>query len=177
VDQFDRQKLTNCSICGQSLENSASPIEVFSETGESRRRCASCLAKEHANSITTVEEADKSIDSLKDLVARLDKLIEQNPEMPSVSPGLEGIALTPLSVFRTLLFHLAETQSRRQEILTEDGSDARLAYEIKKAVAEEDYERAAELKRQQEHNRTTVGRAQAVEIDMKNFFDDGRFDV
>lgn len=153
MDQFDRQKLTTCSICGQSLENSASPIEVFGESSEARRRCAACLAKQHANSINSVEEADKSIDELKDLVSRLDKLIDQNPKIPRVPLGLEGVALSPLSVFRTLLTHLAETQSRRQEILTEDGSDARLAYEIKKAVAEEDYERAAELKRQQEHNR------------------------
>ncbi|MBX3416967.1 MAG: hypothetical protein KF851_05140 [Pirellulaceae bacterium] len=147
----NHHKLTTCSTCGQSLENSASPIEVHSETGETRRRCAACLAKEYANSITTVEQADRLNTELEDLIARVDRLIEQNPDTPTGFTSLAGLAATPLNSFRTLLIHLAEVQSRRQEILAQDGSEARLAYEIRQAVAEEDYERAAELKGQREH--------------------------
>ncbi len=127
-------------------------IEVHAETGQTRRRCATCLAKEYTNSITAVEQADRLNKELDDLIARVDRLIALNPETPALPSGLEGLAATPLNSFRTLLVHRAEVQARRQEILTQEGSEARSAYELKQAVAKEDFERAAELKRQREQN-------------------------
>ncbi len=135
-----------CLKCGQGLSGLASLMMVTPTSGATLL-CARCAAEQHANSFVSLEEADHFIEEATNLVETLEKFIENCPEMPAVPEGLDTVAMTPLSVYRTMQIHLAAFKSRRMEMLTEVGSRTRAEYEIKKAIEAEDYELAAELKK------------------------------
>jgi protein-arginine kinase activator protein McsA len=116
--------------------------------------CPRCAAEEHANSFESLEEADQFIEEVNGILKSLENIMAKRPEMPAVPEGMEAGAMTPLSVYRTMQIHLAAFNSRRMEMLTQAGSDARIEYEINKAVNAEDYERAAELKKQKVENQS-----------------------
>ncbi|MFN7876177.1 MAG: UvrB/UvrC motif-containing protein [Pirellula sp.] len=153
MNQSDSSKTKVCLKCGQKLDGFAS-IMISTPGARAEPSCPRCAAEEHANSFESIEEADQFIEEINGILTSLANIIAKNPEMPEVPEGMEAGAMTPLSVYRTMQIHLAAFNSRRMEMLIEAGSDARIEYEINKAIKEEDYERAAELRNQKVGNRS-----------------------
>lgn len=147
MNQSDSSKTKVCLKCGQKLNGFASILMSAPDT-QAQLACPRCAAEEHANSFESIEEADQFIEEINGILKSLENIMAKRPEMPDVPEGMEAGAMTPLSVYRTMQIHLAAFNSRRMEILTAAGSDARIEYEINKAIKAEDYERAAELKKQ-----------------------------
>jgi hypothetical protein len=110
--------------------------------------CSRCAIEQHANKLQTVEEADRCIAETMEEIEAVERLLAKFPQMPAVPEGLQGIAMTPLSIYKTFQHYLAAFTSRRLELIQEMGSEARLRYELDKAIETEEYERAAEIKRQ-----------------------------
>jgi hypothetical protein len=92
-----------------------------------------------------MEEIDSLIEEVSEQLAILEKIIGKVPKMPAVPGGLAAFAMTPLSVYGTLQDHLAAYKTRRMKLMTEIDSQARLKYELDKAIESENFERAAEL--------------------------------
>ena len=153
MSQADSSKTKVCLKCGQNFNGFAAIMMSTSGT-HAQMVCPRCAAEEHANSFESLEEADHFIEEVKGILKSLEKIMAERPEMPQVPEGMEAGAMTPLSVYKTMQLHLAAFLSRRMEMLTEAGSDARIAYEINKAIKAEDYERAAALKKQRVENRS-----------------------
>ncbi|TVS12593.1 MAG: hypothetical protein EA424_22435 [Planctomycetaceae bacterium] len=122
-------------------------VSVFAPS-EAFTICGRCAAEDHAKSLVSLAEADHIIEETTENLEELDELIKKCPQMPPLPEGLESIAVTPLSVYRTLQAYLAAFKSRRMEIIAEMESEQRLQYQIQKAVEAEDYELAAELDKQ-----------------------------
>jgi hypothetical protein len=93
---------------------------------------------------------DHFIQETTENLEELEKLITICPQMPRLPEGLESIAVTALTVYRTLQAHLAAFKSRRMEMIAEMESEQRLQHQIQKAVEAEDYELAAELNKQRQ---------------------------
>ncbi len=110
--------------------------------------CGRCAADDHAAGLVSIEEADHFIEETTMNLEKLEELIKLCPETTPVPEELEPFAMTPLKVYRALQAYLAAFKSRRMELMTEMGSEQRLQYEIRKAVDAENYELAAELKKQ-----------------------------
>lgn len=153
MSQPDSTKTKVCLKCGQKLNGFAS-IMISTPGVQAELSCPRCAAEEHANSFESIEEADQFIEEINGILKSLENIMAKRPEMPDVPEGMEAGAMTPLSVFKTMQIHLAAFNSRRMEMLIEAGSDARIEYEINKAIKEEDYERAAELKKKKVENRS-----------------------
>lgn len=141
-----------CEKCGQPMDKYASVLLVTSINEKAKPKCPHCAAQEHALTFTSIQEADEFISDTMEMLDKLERIIAKIPEMPEVPKELQPSAMTPLSVYRTLQVHLAAFKCRRLEMITEAGSQERLEYEIQKAVGAEEYERAAELKKQQDES-------------------------
>ena len=116
-----------CSKCGQSLKGYASTlfVSVFAPS-EAFTICGRCAAEDHAKSLVSLAEADHFIEETTEHLEELEELITKCPQMPPLPEGLESIAMTPLSVYRTLQAYLAAFKSRRMEIIAEMESEQRL---------------------------------------------------
>ena len=98
----------------------------------------------------SLAEADHFIQETTENLEELEELITICPQMPRLPEGLESIAVTPLTVYRTLQAHLAAFKSRRMEMIAEMETEQRLQHQLQKAVEAEDYELAAELNKQRQ---------------------------
>ncbi len=138
-----------CSQCGQVATGYASAAFVSpSQPGTPFILCGRCAADQHASTLHSIEEADQFIADAIEQIAVLEKIISKSPKMPEVPEGLGALAMTPLTVYRTLQAHLAAFKSRRLTLITEAGSEERLQYEIRQAIEAEDYELAGKLQKQ-----------------------------
>lgn len=112
--------------------------------------CDRCQVSRMVKNIRNIKELDEIIADYEELAKKIEDLIEQHPQMPDVPKGLEPYAQTPLTTYRGVQLGLAELKYRRMELLTKDGSEARLKYDIERALENEDYEKAARLRDQLE---------------------------
>lgn len=132
-----------CSLCGKTGES----ISIFHnpDTGKTDQICQSCMITMQSQSIKDLDEADRMLAEYEELSQRMESLIQSTPpeHMPEPMPG----AFTPMSMFKGIQAAIADLKSRRMELLTQEGGEFRLRYELKKALAEEDYEKAEELRK------------------------------
>lgn len=146
MENADEKLGFSCSRCGQPLDGVVAMNVVNSSGEKAKKVCARCLADEHANSLTSIEEVDRFIEEVTGSIESLERIIAMCPETLAIPKGMEG-AMTPISMYRTFQIHLAAYKSRRMELMTEMDSKTRIDYELSKAILAEEYERAAELKR------------------------------
>ncbi len=138
-----------CSQCGrEAAGGTLIALVSTAQPSSTHFLCGRCAAEQHASTLHTVEEADRFIAEVTEQLATLEKMISKFPQMPEIPQGLGALALTPLTVYSTLQFHLAAFKSRRMKLITEIGSEERLRYEIRLAIEAENYELAAELQKQ-----------------------------
>ena len=134
-----------CSICNKEAELTVPYINA--ETNETQDICMNCMSKHSIKQTKSVEEIDKVIKEYKKLISDLEELIKKMPEKMDLPEGLEAHAFTPRKLYSSLQKALAELKIQRLEKLTEAGSKVTFEYDLKKAVEEEDYEKAAEIKK------------------------------
>lgn len=136
--------MTKCTRCGQPAKGMLTMFNLSKM--ESSVVCGKCRAKEAALHFTKLKKVDKEIAEYEKLAGMYEELIAKMPEMPQVSEGLEGFAMTPLTAYSEIQDFLAAFKSRRMELLTQEGSETRLKYELKKSIEQENYERSAEIR-------------------------------
>ncbi len=138
-----------CSQCGRDAAGcTITALVSGAQPSSAYFLCGRCAAEQHASTLQTIEEADRFIAEVTEQLATLEKIIVKHPQMPEVPKGLESLAMTPLTVYGTLQYHLAAFKSRRMKLVTQSGSEERLRYEIQQAIEAENYELAAELQKQ-----------------------------
>jgi protein-arginine kinase activator protein McsA len=134
-------KCTNCGAEGETLVT-----YIHAQTGKTDLICGRCQAKDAANGYKTVAELDSAILKYEKIGSDLEDLIASGIEMPDVPKGLESFAHSPLTMFRDVQFSLAALRTRRVELMTHQDSSQRLNYELKKAIENSDYEKAAKIR-------------------------------
>ena len=134
-----------CSICNK--EGGMLVPHVNAETNKSQNICTDCLAKQSSQQAKSVEEIDNTIIEYEELLSKTEELIKLMPKEMAVPEGLENIAFTPMSMYNSLQKAVAELKTQRLKKLTEAGSEKALEYELKVAIENEEYEKAAEIKK------------------------------
>ena len=136
--------MTNCTRCGQPAKGMLTMFNISKM--ESSTVCGKCRAKDAALHFTKLKKLDKEIAEYEKLAGMYEALISRNPEMPNVPESIQAFAMTPLTIYSEIQDFLAAFKSRRMELLTQEGSETRLKYELKKSIEKEDYERSAEIR-------------------------------
>jgi protein-arginine kinase activator protein McsA len=134
----------NCTTCGEKAEGMIIKLDMSTMTPS--YICGKCMAKESNSQQNSLEDIDRQINEYEKLSLKYEELIQKMPLMPEIPKGLESFAMTPLTQYKSLQYHLAEAKARRLQLLTEKDSDARLEYELKKSLEEEDYEKSAQIR-------------------------------
>lgn len=138
-----------CSRCGQ--DPSPYGAVTFASADSSAAAeiiCGRCAAERQAAGIESLDDVDELIAETEEQIEILDRILSHFPQMPAALGGLESVAMTPASVYRTLQNCLAAFKSRRLELTQAMDSEQRLRHELDKAIESQDFERAAEIKRQ-----------------------------
>ena len=136
-----------CTTCGRSDLTLVTCIDA--STMKMKRVCPVCIQKGHPGEQQrkpTLKELDERIAEYEAIALKAEAFIKDCPEMPELPPALAHlakIAFTPMSHYKALQAVLAELKSQRMETLTNMDSDIRLQYELKKALAAEDYKQSA----------------------------------
>ena len=133
-----------CSVCGQ--ESTGLTTFVNAATFKATYICAKCQAEEMAKHIEDPAEIDELIEEYEEMAKKIESIIQRRPEMPEVPPALAAFAMTPLSLYQGIKLSIAELKIRRMELMTAVDSDERLAYELKKSIEAENYEKAAAIR-------------------------------
>ncbi len=136
--------MTNCTRCGQPAKGMLTMVNISKM--ESSTVCGRCRAKEAALRFKKLKKLDKEIAEYEELAGMYEGLIARNPKMPQVPKFIQAFAVTPLTLYGEIQDFLAAYKTRRMELLTEEGSETRLKYELKKSIEKEDYERSAEIR-------------------------------
>ncbi len=133
-----------CTQCGQR----GLGIAAFANTagGKTDYKCDRCMAKNQAQSIKSVREIDELIAQYEKLDKTLEDIIKQLPQPLDIPKGLGGFAMSPMSSYKSVQIFLAELRPRRMELLAEVENESRLQYELEKALKDEDYDKAAEIR-------------------------------
>ena len=108
--------------------------------------CMACAAKQHAETIHTLEEVDSFIAETEQQLQTLERIFQKQPKQPEVPEALNAIALTPMKVYRQMQAFLAAFKIRRMELCTATDSRSVLEYELSQAVERQDYETASKLR-------------------------------
>jgi hypothetical protein len=138
----------NCSRCGRS--DLPLTITFNSATFESQKICSVCMHNSGASGKSKrkvdVKKLDKEIAELEDLSKKYEELIKKQPEPDDLPPELARYAITPMSSYKSIQAMLADLRSQRMAAMTSMEDETRLNYELKKAVASEDYKKSAQLR-------------------------------
>ncbi len=136
-----------CKICGRTGQLHILGINL---SGGNPRNdvCQACQLKESLRDFKSLEDLEMFEARYLSLEKSTKEIIQAMPEALQAPKGLEGLALTPMSVFKHIQEVLAEIKVRRMELLTDEDSEFRLNYLLKKAIEEEDFEQADKLQRQ-----------------------------
>jgi hypothetical protein len=134
-----------CQRCGIQSDEITPVIAIGLPLGQITL-CPSCGAKEHADTIHSLEEADSSIADVEDHLQRLESLLSERPQQPDCIDKLQSFAMTPLKVYRQFQYSLAALKVRRVELRTAAGSRCVLEYELKQSLEKDDYETASQLR-------------------------------
>lgn len=136
-----------CKICGRTGQLHILGIDLSG--GDPKNDvCQACKLKQSLQEFKSLEELDQFESDYIDLEKQLKGTIQAMPEPLEVPKGFEGLALTPMSIYKHVQEVLAEIKIRKMEMLTEEDSELRLSYLRKKAVEEEAFEQASELQKQ-----------------------------
>lgn len=133
-----------CSVCGRTDVMLLTGINE--QTRQSDVTCLICQMRNALRDGSNLCVLDKQIEELEEMSGRLERLINLAPKMPDVPESLQQFAFTPLSTYKTVQAILAELRSLRMEALTDEDSETRLKYELKKSLEAEDYNRSAEIR-------------------------------
>jgi protein-arginine kinase activator protein McsA len=136
--------MTNCTRCGQAAEGMLTMVNTNNRAASTV--CGKCRAQEAALAFTKLKELDKEIAKYEELAGMYEGLVTRNPKMPEVPESIQAFAVTPLTLYGEIQDFLAAYKSRRMEIMTQEGSETRLQYELKKSIEKEDYERSAVIR-------------------------------
>ena len=134
-----------CSKCGRN----DLMLTMFANisTGEKGTLCPICM---RGNKTRTLKEIDDELREYEKIEKSLAEIIQDNPKMPNIPDELASFAYTPLSAYRSTQAAIAHLKTQRMELMTQVGSKERLEYELQKAVENEDFVKAAEVKKQLE---------------------------
>ena len=108
--------------------------------------CMACAAKQHADTIHTLEEVDNFIAETEQKLQVLEGLFQKQPKQPEVPEALHSIAMSPMKLYRQMQAFLAAFKVRRMELSTAADSRSVLEYELSRAVERQDYEAASKLR-------------------------------
>ncbi len=137
-----------CSNCGRT--DLSLTITFNASTMKRLQMCTVCLHNVGPGGVSkrkeSLKELDESIATYEDLSQKYESLIKEMPEMPELPDVLEKYAMTPMSAYKSIQAMLAELKSKRMKLMTEMDSEVRLNYELKKSLAQEDYEKSAEIR-------------------------------
>ncbi len=137
-----------CKICGET--DTPGVTFINASTLSSDYVCLLCQVKGQIVDTNELEELDESIRMYEDLSQKYEELVKVLPPMDEKQKGLP--AISPLGMYKTIQMALAAFRSRRMEILAGTDKESQLQYEINEALEKEDFEKAAELKKQLEES-------------------------
>jgi protein-arginine kinase activator protein McsA len=155
--------MTKCTECGQPAKGMLTMFNISKM--ESKTICGRCRAKKSALRFTKLKKLDKEIAEYEKLAGMYEGLISRNPEMPVVPEAIQGFAMTPLTIYSEIQDFLAAYKSRRMELITQEGSETRLKYELKQSIEKEDYERSAVIRDKLESKKKMKKSKKSVEGD------------
>ncbi len=133
-----------CTKCGEHAEGMvtyfslATMMPVFI--------CSRCQAKDMARQYKSIKKVEKHLAEFEEMAEKYEGMIRDQPLVPKIPDELSGVAMTPLTIYKSILYCIVELKARRLELITSKDSVERLEWELKKSVQAEDYERAAELR-------------------------------
>lgn len=98
--------------------------------------------------INNIDELDKEIKEVEANITKLATMIDsgKEPDLSGIDKGLPALLFTPSKVFQIYLKHYNDLIDNKQKLLGSMQKKERLLYGLKEAIADENYERAAELR-------------------------------
>ncbi len=139
----------NCARCGRSDLQLTTTIEA--RTLKTEKICPVCMgnggARNDKPKQKSVAELDEEISSYEELAVSMEEIIKKSPDFEeNIDPELLKHVMTPQSSYRTIQAILADLKAQRMQAMASMDSEARLQYELKKAVEAEDFEKSAALR-------------------------------
>ncbi|HHS95709.1 MAG TPA: hypothetical protein ENJ45_03900 [Phaeodactylibacter sp.] len=108
--------------------------------------CQSCMAASDLGDEPNLDEIDEMLEAYRELEKKIEDFIEEHPEPIKVPEELKPFAFTPISMYKSLQAVVADLKIKRIDLITKEDSKARLEYSLKKALQDEDFEKAERLK-------------------------------
>jgi len=134
-----------CSQCKKEADKIITFIDQ--KTRKSKYICDSCLLAA-SPMINNIDELDREIKEVEANMKKLATMIDggKEPDLSGTDKGLSALLFTPSKIFQIYLRHYNNLVDNKQRLLGSMKKKERLLYDLKKAIEEENYERAAELR-------------------------------
>jgi protein-arginine kinase activator protein McsA len=132
-----------CTSCGRS--DMTLTTFVNARTKKSELLCLICQGKRSAPAKRTVASYDDEIKELDELAKRFEQIAVARPKETQAMEGMGNMFQTPISLFGDLRKMIAVLEMQRLMAIIEEGGEAYLNSELKKALEKEDFETAAKI--------------------------------
>jgi len=132
-----------CSKCHESASN----LVLVVVNNVSLSLCDRCFIESQPKT-NDIDKLDQKIDECINLIANLEKLVSHFNESSyeQFDESIQQIAFTPSKAIVSAKLVLDDLRSQREEILNKMDDKQTYAYQLKKAVENEEYEIAAEIR-------------------------------
>lgn len=134
-----------CSQC----KNESNTIITFVDKKSRKAKyiCDNCLLAA-SPIIKNIDELDREIKEVEANMKKLATMIDggNEPDLSGIDKGLSSFLFTPSKVFHIYLKHYNNLVDNKQKVLGSMKKNERLLYDLKNAIKDEDYEKAAKLR-------------------------------
>jgi protein-arginine kinase activator protein McsA len=139
------QTNNKCSVCGRT--DMTLTTFLSATTMKQEQLCSICQA-ERSEKKRDVATYDKELAELAELAQRFESLIMSMPKESKEMEGMGNLFFTPMAAFRDVKMMISHLEIKRMEAMVAEGSEAYLKAELEKALAAENFEKAATLRKE-----------------------------
>ena len=135
-----------CTICGKESGNFV--IMVNSDTRKTDYVCDECTSENEFKDLS-LKETEDLLAQYESLAKKFEGIFPYTAEMEkNLPPEVAAFAMTPTKVYKMTLDSIQKLKMRRMKLICQTPQDDFLEKELKKAIEEEDFEKADILKKQ-----------------------------
>ncbi|MEY4904267.1 MAG: hypothetical protein RLZZ292_2082, partial [Bacteroidota bacterium] len=134
---------TACSKCGRT--DMSLTTYMHATTLKKHYMCVLCQAESREGGKRDIASYDEELKQYAELSEMYEKLILSMPKEVQAMQGLDNTLQTPLTIFRDIKHMIAHLESKRMEAVIAQGGEVYLNAELEKAIAAEDFEKAASV--------------------------------
>lgn len=131
-----------CAVCGSNTQTLS--VYINAKTLKTDYICTNCQVSMQIGKKSELTELDDMISQYEALAKRYESLISTSSDLPEAN---DVFSYTPLTMYKSIQSALALIKTYRIELIARSETKARLEYELKKSVEEEDFERSSEIRK------------------------------